>query len=859
MNTNDTSEKNPVLSLPPLEVRRWVLPNGMEVLVEEDHSAPVVSVQAWVKTGSIHEDRHLGAGLSHLVEHMLFKGTEKRAGSGFAQAVQDRGGYINAYTSFDRTVYWIDIPARGTRTALELLADAIQNSVFPAEEFVKEQEVIRREFAMGEDDPDRVAGMRLFAAAYQVHPFRHPVIGHKELFNALTREDALAYYRARYAPNNVFFVVVGAVDAREVYEQLGELFSGSPRQALSPVYVPGEPSQRGRREDHAEFDVEVSRLNMTWHVPGVAHPDFPALDLLAGVLGSGRSSRLYRRVREEKRMAHAIGGWTYALGPEGLFGVGSELEVERRGAVEIEVQAAIAEVQDHGVSEDELRKNCRMSLGGQFHQLASMRGKASDLGGNWLLTGNPDFSRFYLEALQSVTPADVQRVAGAYLRDAGLTVTSLNPRGSASKGVAGARIRRHGEVTRRVLDNGLRVLVREDDGLPLVTLIASFKAGLLAETAANNGITHLLARVLHKGTARRTARELAEEIEAVGGSISSSSGNNSLSVAVHVMEPDLELGVRMLGEVLREASLPEEVISREKVVQLAGIRAEEEDVTVVARNFLREQLMGTHPYGLRAQGTAKSVETIRREDLVALRDRFVVGRNGVLSVFGKVRLAEVEALVERELGGLPSGEAAFGNVADPEPLGAGRDVELIRDKQQAILAVGYHGCALSSPDRAALELIDEACSDLGSRFFVRIREQLGLAYFVGSSCASGLVRGSFVFSLGTDPQKLAPVKAELLDEIRKLGEEGLSEEELTRAREKYLGQLEIRSQSVDAAAGGSALDELYGLGFGFEKELRERVQTVTLEEVRGVARKYFIDQPAVVAAVHPGLAPASSQ
>jgi signal transduction histidine kinase len=196
------------------------------------------------------------------------------------------------------------------------------------------------------------------------------------------------------------------------------------------------------------------------------------------------------------------------------------------------------------------------------------------------------------------------------------------------------------------LDNGLRVLVREDDGLPLVTLIASFKAGLLAETAANNGITHLLARVLHKGTARRTARELAEEIEAVGGSISSSSGNNSLSVAVHVMEPDLELGVRMLGEVLREASLPEEVISREKEVQLAGIRAEEEDVTVVARNFLREQLMGTHPYGLRAQGTAKSVESIRREDLVALRDRFVVGRNGVLSVFGKVRLAEVEALVD---------------------------------------------------------------------------------------------------------------------------------------------------------------------------------------------------------------------
>jgi zinc protease len=256
-----------------------------------------------------------------MLEHMLFKGTPTCSASEFAQRIQNSGGYINAYTSFDRTVYWIDIPAKGVEVALDLLTDAALNSTLPPEEFIKEQEVIRREFAMSQDDADRVSGVALFANAFSQHPYRQPIIGHLDVFNTLTRDDVMAYYKARYVPNNMFFVVAGDVDTKAVESRLESLWSAVPRAKLPPVYLPEEPPQLGRRESHFEFPTELTRLHMAWHIPGAAHADIPALDLLALIVGQGRSSRLYRTVREELGIAHSIDAWCYAPGTTGLWGV----------------------------------------------------------------------------------------------------------------------------------------------------------------------------------------------------------------------------------------------------------------------------------------------------------------------------------------------------------------------------------------------------------------------------------------------------------------------------------------------------------------------------------------------------------
>ena len=364
-----------------------------------------------------------------------------------------------------------------------------------------------------------------------------------------------------------------------------------------------------------------------------------------------------------------------------------------------------------------------------------------------------------------------------------------------------------------------------------------------------NGITKLFSRVLLKGTASRTAEQLADEIEAAGGGISTDAGNNSVNLFVKVMRPDLALGVDLFADVLLHATLPEKAIAREKEAQLAGIKAQEDEMTVVARHLLRAHLFENHPFALPALGTPKSVASLTQDDLVAFRDRHLVAKNGVIAVFGNVRADEVRELISEALASLPVGEEALTQPPQPAPLTDSKEVETIKDKAQAVLMIGFRGTDIFHEDRAALELIDEACSDLGSRLFLRIREQMGLAYFVGSSQGPGLAPGPFVFYCGTDPAKIVAVKAALFDEIRKLAESGLTAEELARAKEKLIGQLDIRNQSNDAFAFCCALDELYGLGFANCKKSRAETEAVTLEEVARVAQKYFGPQQSAITAI----------
>ncbi len=844
-------ESSAGISFPSSTAQKRVLPNGLTVIVQEDRSAPVVSVQAWCGTGSIDENEHLGAGLSHILEHMLFKGTKTRASSAIVQRIQDVGGYINAYTSFDRTVYWIDVPKAGTSVALDILSDTMMNSTLPQEEYTKEQEVIRREFAMVMDDPDRMAGQLLLATAFQRHPYRLPVIGQLEICNQLTQEQVMQYYKTRYAPNNLTFIVVGDVDAETVYQQLGAFFKDYPAKSLQPVYIPSEPPQLGARVVHQEFATELTRLSLAWHIPEITHPDVPALDLLSTILGDGRSSRLYRRVREEAGLAFGVSAFCYTPGDPGLLGIDATVEPAKREAAQELVLKILEEIKQAGVTSDELAKARKISLSHHFGSLTTMRGQASDLGSNWFLTRNLNFTRDYLAAVQKITPEDIRRVAGKYLTSDNLTIVSLNPKGALAAKTETTSPIVAGEIQKIELSNGMRLLVREDPRLPLVSMVAVFRGGLLAETPQTNGITRLMAKVLLKGTKTRTAEQIADTIEAVGGSIGSDAGNNSFSVSLDLTQPDFKLGAELLCDVLLNATMPEKAITREKEVQLAGIKEDEEQLTTVARNILREALFPEHPYALRGKGSVQSVAKLTQKDLIEFRDRYLVGRNGVISMFGNVKAAEVKQVFEQALSEMRSGHLALTDAPKPPPLAKTIPVESLKNKAQGVIMVGYRGADMFSSDRYALELIDEASSDLGSRFFVRIREQMGLAYYVGASQMQGLVPGLFLFYLGTDPQKIERVKTALLDEINKLAAEGLTSDELARAKKKLLGQMQIANQSNDSFGYMAALDELYGLGFAHYKTLERDVEAVTLEDVKRVAAKYFQKQPYVLATVRP--------
>lgn len=842
------------ITIPPTDAQLRTLPNGLEIIVKEDHSAPVVSVQAWVRTGSCFEAEFLGAGISHLVEHMVFKGTSTKGPAEQARQVQAIGGYLNAYTSFDRTVYYIDAPAEGLDTVLDVLTDLVAGAAFPEAEFEKEKDVIRREIDMGEDDPDTKHSHLLFETTFRTHPMGQPIIGHLDLFNRITHPQMVGYYRRHYVPDNMFFVVAGPVTAEAVERKLARRMGSVPRGGGAPVLVPTEPEQLGRREAHVEFPTELTKLTLAWRIPGLTHPDIPALEVLAEILGQGRSSRLYRRLRDEQALTHSIGASCYAPPPGGIFAISGELDFDKRDAMRAEALTMVHAVQSDGVTASEVAKAQRMVLGEQLEGLTSMRGLAGDLGGNWHVARNLNFTRDMVAAIEAVTPDEVQRVAARHLRDQSLTVTSINPRGTLAKAARRRRGTARHEVQRVVLPNGLTILVKEDRRVPLITLHACLRGGILAESAETSGLSRLMARTMLKGTTTRTAEQISTLIEEAGGGISAESGGSSWSVTVDLLKPDLAMGLDVLADVLFNASYPEPEVKREKGVQLAAIKAEADRLTNVAFRELREALFGPHPFAWDRNGSPETLAGMNRETLIAFHRKLTVGKNMVLAVYGDVEKGEVVSAVQRAFAALPAGRRHV----TPPRVGfakglAGRRVrEVHKDKKQAVLAVGYPTVTALHRDRAALEVLDESCSDMASRLFLRIREEQGLAYYTGAFQILGMAPGAFAFYLGTSPAQLEHAQAELLDEIGKLAAHGLEADELERVKRSWVGKNLISRQSPESLARTAALDELYGVGHDHHDKLVARVQSLTPADVRAVAKRYFgPDRAHVVVRVMP--------
>jgi len=414
-------------------VSREVLPNGLTLILKPDRSAALASVQVWVKTGSVHEGESLGAGLSHYLEHMLFKGTERRAGREISATVQAHGGYINAYTTFDHTVYYIDLPSEHAAVALEVLADAVLHSTLPAEEVVKEKEVILREIAMTHDDPDGRLWEALFSAAFREHPYRHPIIGHRDVFAAVTREALAAYYRARYVPENLVVVIVGDIDPGAMRAEVARTFGAAARAGLAPVLVPAEPLQLAPREDRRREDVEIARGVLAWPIPGLTHPDSAVLGLLAMALGHGDSSVLWREIREKSRLVHSIDASSWNPGTTGLFCIAFTCDAPKRAAAEAAIARALARRASRGFTAAQFRKAVRQLVVGEINTRKTMSGQASRLGVAEVVVGDLGYSRAYFERLRGVGPADLRRVLRAHLAPERLTAVSAEALAKAGK------------------------------------------------------------------------------------------------------------------------------------------------------------------------------------------------------------------------------------------------------------------------------------------------------------------------------------------------------------------------------------------------------------------------------------------
>jgi zinc protease len=849
------SSERPLITAPHVEIRE--LSNGLNVLVQPDFTAPVVSIQFWCASGSVHETPWLGAGLSHLLEHLMFKGTPTRGNSQMAQQIQDLGGHLNAYTSFDRTVYHVDLPSDNALPALEILADAIQHSTIPAEEFDKEMEVIRREFAMGRDNPDSELGKLIFQTAFIRHPYRHPVIGYLDLFNQLTRDDVVAYYHERYSPQNLSLIVCGAVAPETIFARAAELLEKTPRRKMADLYLPHEPRQHQRRELRREFPTQLSRVALCWPIGGFDHADTPALDLLAMLAGGARSSRLHQSCVEKLALAEQLDAFAYAPADHGLWGIEARCAPDKEEALIAEIARQISIFQQEAPQLRELDRAKRQSLLHQVHSQKTMSGKAASLGRGWLYQRDPHLSARYHERVQAVTPEEILAVARRYFHTKHENLVSLVPQ--AEKAAAAATSR---EALARPVPQFIplgatsdtsvrRGLYMPQDTLPLLSLRATLPGGLMTEPEGKTGLGRLAAHLLVKGTRHRNAEQLASDVEQLGGSLHSDAGNNSASLSLELLSPDWKPGIDLFLEMLTETAPTEAELQTEKRKQLSLLQAENDYPMAAARDLVRAALYPGHPYGGKNLGSPESIESITLKDIVSYQATRLLTHDLIFTVTGPTPPEDWRELAANAIASLAPRDAnARKKIAVPVLKEIIR-VEKIVPKEQAVLQLAYPTVPVSHPDQIPLSILDEALSDLGSRLFVRIREELGLAYFVGTSQFLGLEAGHFFFYLGTDPAKRKEIESELLQEVATLAKSGITEVEFARARAKMQSQDKLDQQNPSQIAYAASLDELFGLGYAYGQTRRDRIASLTLDEVNAIATKYFSAPNYVLATVSP--------
>lgn len=823
-------------------VDRTVLANGLTLILKRDPSAALASIQVWVKTGSIHEGSQLGAGLSHYLEHMLFKGTSRRAGRDISATVQANGGYINAYTTFDRTVYYIDLPSEHTAVAIDLLADAVLQSTLPADEVTKEKDVILREIAMTKDDPDNRLWDSLFAAAFRDHPYRQPIIGHRDVFSAVSRDDLVAYYRSRYVPNNLVVVIVGDIDLAATRAAVEHHFGAAPRMRLAPVLVPQESAQLAPRTEHRYEDVEITRAVLAWPIPGLTHEDAPALDLLSAVLGHGDSSILWDEIRERAALVHAIDTSSWNPGTSGLFCVTFTADAAKREAATSAIYRVLARYAKTGFTASQLRKARRQLVVSEINSRKTMSGQASRLGVAEVVVGDLDHSRTYFEHVGAITPADLRAVLVKYLKPNRLTSVSLNPKSAAAATpVSVATVAESGDFTETRLPNGARLLLQRNDRLPNLHLRLMMQGGPLYELPGKAGSTALLATLLTKDTRRRSAAEVAQFIEEAGGSFSPFSGNNSIGLAAEVLPPDFDRALSIIADAVLAPTFKAASFALERDAQVAALQQEDDDVVTLARKRLRAKFFGRHPIALDAHGDLDGVKALVASDLVALHRRLCVGPNVVLAVAGDFEPRLLAPKLKAFLARLPRGTAPQWRLPDAPwalPAETGDFIEH-QEREQAVVLQAFPGPQVNAPDFYVAEVADELFSGMASRLFERVREEKALAYFVRSGRVTGLNAGMFYFFAGTQPGRENEVLAEIDAEIARVQSGGVEPIELARCQIRLKAGRRQSFQTNGARAMHAGLNALQGQPINDWKNYDGRIDAVTLADLAAFANRYF--------------------
>ncbi len=871
-------------------------PNGLSAILKKSARSPVVAIQIWVKAGSSYESREEEWGITHLIEHMIFKGTPTRGQEEIAGAIEAVGGAINAYTSLDYTVYHCVVPKQYWRSALSILSDAIQHAKFDPQELEREKKVVLEEIRMRDDQPQSRLSRLVMKNAYgEDHPYGHPVIGYPDTVAQFVRDDLKRYVKRRYTPENMAVIVVGDVDGAELFPAIQEEFKASGNEEKTVTAIrsinsseppPSEADlSAGEAEDISKrlprgitFNIETMDT-MEGYVsvafrgaPSFSDNDTPFYDILGALLSSGESSRLVRQLRNRLGLVHSIDAYAFTPRLSGLFEVNMAVSPEKIEPALSRLFQELFRLVNEGVIDDELER-AKIAVEKDFvYGRERMEGEARKLGVFEFLAGSPQKINDYLEKVRNATKEDIRRVAEKIFLNKDITVAMVLPRGnegvmsgeqlsvllqeteletlgfSSNMDIERARI-----VRRLQLPNGLTVLVKEVSDVPTVSIRLAFPGGLRYETPDNNGVFHFLASCWSKGTEFHSAEGLAELIDGIGGGIGGFSGRNTFGLSGQFLSKNLEKGLSLFTEILTTPTFPQEEVEKLRPIILSQIRRQEDYLPSVAMKAFSRLLFSPHPYSMDTLGTNENVRSFSSKDLKKIYNSYAIPSRGVLSIVGDVDTDALISALENMLGAWRrEGKEILPELPAPKPLIRPRVSNITReDKGQTHIALGFYGSPIDGQDRYAMEVISAVLSGMGGRLFQALREKEALAYHTTSIFTPGLDYGSFVLYIACSPEKKEKALKGLWREVYRLMSEPISQEEIDRAKKWLIGRHEIGLQTNSSQAMDMALNELYGLGYNFDIKYVQAISKVTPKMCLDTARKYLSQDSYVLITVGP--------
>jgi zinc protease len=867
------------IEVPPIEYNHRTLANGLQVYALRDPRTANVSVQMWYNVGS-KDDPAGRSGFAHLFEHILSRVTRNIAPGDLSRLVEEEaGGTRNASTGPDTTNYYETVPANQLEAMLWAHAERMGRSVLDQSVFDAERNIVKEEMRQRvlSTPYGRLQRYHMFGSGFSNHPYRRSGIGTMADLDAATLDEARAFHENFYRPDNAVLIVAGNFDPQQLDAWVDEHLGAIPR--------PNRPILRHqatepRRTQPVTFtaygpNVPLPAIGMSWQRPPSNHADSAALAVLNQILTGGQSSRLFQSLVYERQLAQSVNTLNFGLEDAGIYALQAIVASGRDiGETEVALATEIARLRDEPVTEAELVEARTELLASTLFERESAEDRAFEVGQSITSANDPRWSDRLLEGIQRVTVADVQRVARQYLSDSarvsmryldqsgrtgeadpdpsaqptdpalGRTFPAatgipnqLAPEGERMAPPAPGELRPFSApaFAERRLANGMRVVVARSTDLPIAATYLVFGGGAATDPTGRPGVASMMASLVDNGAAGMTAPEIAARIESLGGTMGSSTNNDSTLAFVAAPTVNMEAAGRLLSQVVRDPAFAEDELERERRRTLDRLRVSMRDPSFVNQLVTSRALYGDAPYGSPWGGTPASLAAMNREDLANYHRSWWRPDNATMIIAGGMDAEEGFALAERLFGDWQAPETAMpalpanraGATASPRVI-----VVDMPDADQSAVSVGLRGVARSDSDYYPLVLANSALGGSSTaRLFQEVRVNRALSYGAYSSFQAFRDEGVLVAQARTRNDAAPEVAQVMLAEIRRLAQEPLTDDVLQKRRNLQVGSFGRQVETTPGLAAFLANLAIQGLPMEEYGRYVSSLQAVTPQQV----------------------------